>query len=453
MNDKTLNALLKKQGIQPMEARVVDPGGNIVKGLKLDANIFKAKKQINGVPWHSNLNLSNNRIEAFLKDELDKLQLVSEYYEHFLPDIETFIQYGKEKGMLTNKDEVVFLNETTSRLVKLRETGREVPLTPGLLLLDFTQAVSNISTEISTELEDIKRQIHSFNPKIDLSKFTDRWVIDKARRLRILSKPQDNRVAQLFDKKERIMAYYKSKADLFKAGNSELADAFAFAILWREVMNSQSKRAKRQDDEAFANKISEFQQKTGINPIHDENLMKRLKEATPKYQYTKLSSVLNLFPTGALQFLDMLENKRITQYVKVPKNISGFFIHQEMSEDKLNEIKKLEGEYIILKDSMVVGSGFQLAVEDFNQEKISNSTPRKKMMKENYSHEQIEAVCSKEYSRGGKSFVGGYQVAKVVYVETRTNNGKLFQSGVRLWLQEVKLLTESQIKELEIAQN
>src|SRR5699024_5637630 len=119
------------------------------------------------------------------------------------------------------------------------------------------------------------------------------------------------------------------------------------AILWREVMISQSRRAKRHDDDAYESMLNKFESETGKNPRHDTILMKKLRDITPKYQYTKLSSVLNLFPTGALQFLDLIENKKITQYVKGPQNISGFFIHSEMDSSKLSEAKALEGKRVL----------------------------------------------------------------------------------------------------------
>lgn len=445
MNDTQLNALLKSQGCDVLKPRTENSVNEPVRGLKLDGHTFKAKKQIKGVDWHSNLNHANDNIESFLTNKLKELRFSSEYYEHFLTDIEDFVNYGLEQKLITIEDERIFLNETTAALTRLRNQNRQVPMTPGLLLSDFTSAIAEVSEEIEIAINDIRNMLYMNGYKMDFTKMTDRWVIDKARRLKILSLGQDDYMAKLYDKKARIMAYYKGQADRFKAGQSELADAFAFALLWREVMHSQSKIAKREDDEALKNKIVDFQSKTGINPEYNEEIMKQLRLKTNKYQYSKLSSVLNLFPTGALQFLDFVENNRTTQFVKAPQNITGFFVHEEVTAEKIREMKAFEGKYILLKDSRVMQTGFQLATEDFSQEGYIRSTPRKKMEMENYPESYIQMVCEHQYVRGSKAFVSGYQIAKVVYVETKRQDGADFQGGIRLWIQEVKSITPEEI--------
>ena len=445
MNDVKLNELLGAVGVAPIMPRTTAPNGDVVKGVKLDSHTFKAKKQLKGVHWQSNLNNTNDSVEIFLKQKLEELTWSSEYYEHFLPDIENLINFGLSNGLLTEEDIALFLNSTTDELLKRRKNGETVPMTPGLLLLDFTTAVAEVSNEIQNAIDYVTQLLLQAGVKTDFSKVTDNWIVDKARRMKLLSRDNNDAVARLYDKKSRIMAYYKGQADRFRAGDSPLADAFAFAILWREVMYAQSKRAKRQDDEAFESEKIKFQTKTGLNPDHNPIILDKIRAITPKYQYRKLSSVLNLFPTGALQFLDLMQNGKITQYLKVPQNISGFFVQEKMNEEILNEVKLLEGKEVILKDSVILGTDLQLATEDFSQEGYVTSSPRNNMEIEGYSPEAIQSVCSKEYARGGKAFVGGYQLAKVVYVETRRNDGKLFKGGVRFWLQDVRLLQEEDI--------
>ena len=445
MNDVKRNELLKAAGKKSLSPRAVSNNGSHVKGLKLDANTFKAKKQIKGVEWYSLLNKSTESIEIFLGDKLSQLSWSSEYYEHFLSDIESVIAFGLENDMLSEDDISPFLNKTTDELVKARSAGQKVPTTPGILLIDFTTNIADASRDIREAIQGVIDLLKSYGLRTDFSKVTDRWVINKARQLRLLSNEDNDNIARLFDKKSRIMSYYKGQADMFRAGNSPLADAFAFAILWREVMISQSRRAKRHDDDAYESMLNKFESETGKNPRHDTILMKKLRDITPKYQYTKLSSVLNLFPTGALQFLDLIENKKITQYVKGPQNISGFFIHSEMDSSKLSEAKALEGKRVLLKDSEVLGSGFQLATEDYSQTGFISSTPRQKMMSENYPEEVIESVCEREYARGGRAFTGGYQLATVVYVETTRKDGKPLKGGIRLWMQDVQILREEEM--------
>lgn len=442
MNDTKINELLGAVGIAPILPRTTLSNGEVVKGIKLDSHTFKAKKQLKGVPWESNLNNANDEVELFLKQKLEELTWSSEYYEHFLPDIENLINFGLTNGLLTEGNISLFLNSTTDKLLRLRNNGQQVPMTPGILLSDFTTAVAEISNEIKNAIEYVVHLLIKAGLKTDFSKVTDTWVVDRARRMKLLNKNDNDAIAKLYDKKSRIMAYYKGQADRFKAGDSPLADAFAFALLWREVMYSQSSRAKRQDDEAFEHEKVLFQTKTGLNPNYNPAILDKIRAITPKYQYTKLASVLNLFPTGALQFLDLMENGKITQYLKVPQNISGFFVCENINEEVIREIKFLQGKTVILKDSVVLGTKLQLATEDFSQDGYATSSPRKKMVAEGYPQTTIDSVCAKEYARGGKAFVGGYQLATIVYVETKRNDGKLFKGGVRLWLQDVKLLSE-----------
>lgn len=445
MNDLEMNRLIESQNMKTISPRAVSTSGANMKTIKLDSHTFKAKKQIKGVHWLSNLNNTNDEVEKFLNEKLHELNFSSEYYNHFMSDIEMFINFGFSNNLITKNDELLFLSSTTDSLLQARKNNQEVPLTPGLLLIDFTTAVADISKQIKSANDSVKELLYQQNLNIDFTKVTDRWSIDTARRMQILTKEQDDEIAKLYDRKSRIMAYYKGQADTFKAGNSPLADAFAFALLWREVMYSQSKRAKRQDDEAYENMLVEFQLTTGINPRHDPSLLKRLRDRTVKYSYTKLSSVINLFPTGVLQFLDLMENKRITQYVKVPQNVTGFFVHEEMTPDKLIEAKSLEGSLVLLKDSQILNSGFQLATEDFSQEGYIKSSPRSKMVSENYPNDYIESVCSKNYYRGGKAFLGGYQLARVVFVETSRPNGQPYKGGIRFWLQDVKAISEDEL--------
>ena len=219
MNDTQLNALLKSQGCDVLKPRTENSVNEPVRGLKLDGHTFKAKKQIKGVDWHSNLNHANDNIESFLNNKLKELRFSSEYYEHFLTDIEDFVNYGLEQKLITIEDERIFLNETTAALTRLRNQNRQVPMTPGLLLSDFTSAIAEISEEIEIAINDIRNMLYMNGYKMDFTKVTDRWVIDKARRLKILSSGQDNYIATLYDKKARIMAYYKVKLTDLKLDN------------------------------------------------------------------------------------------------------------------------------------------------------------------------------------------------------------------------------------------
>lgn len=446
MKDYDMNELLKQYNVDVILPRATDVDGSFITGLKADSYLFKAKKQLKGVKWKSNLNNSTDEIESYIEEKIKNNNLSSEYYNHFLSDVESLINLGLTNNLITEKDVYFFSNEYTDILLK-KKTLNKGESSPGLLLYQFTNAIAEVSNDINEYIEMFKQLLYQNGYKMDFNALSDRWILDKVRQLKLLSKELNNEISILYDRKARIMAYYKGQADLFRAGSSSLGDAFAFALLWREIMKNQSTRAKRIDDENFENAIKNFELVTGFSPRHDEVLLKNIKDKTTKYQYAKLSSVLNLFPTGALQFLDLIENKRITQYVKSAQNITGFLIHDEINEEKIKEIKALEGKKVVILDGRLLGVNFRLATEDYIQDGYYTSTPRNKMLLENYNKELIEDICSKQFARGGKAFIGGYQIGTLSYVDTTRNDGKTkLKSGVRVWITDVHKTSEEEWK-------
>src|SRR5574344_2197087 len=198
MNDLEMNRLIESQNMKTIPPRAVSTSGANMKTIKLDSHTFKAKKQIKGVHWLSNLNNTNDEVEKFLNEKLHELNFSSEYYNHFMSDIEMFINFGFSNNLITKNDELLFLSSTTDALLQARKNNQEVPLTPGLLLIDFTTAVADISKQIKSANDSVKELLYQQNLNIDFTKVTDRWSIDTARRMQILTKEQDDEIAKLY---------------------------------------------------------------------------------------------------------------------------------------------------------------------------------------------------------------------------------------------------------------
>lgn len=458
MNDNMLNSLLIEAGVTPIKEQTEHVAGwGAVKGLKLDSHTFKAKKQKKGVLWPSVLNHYSDIIESFMMETLTSRKLTSsEYYEHFLPQVQGLLTWGRENGYLLPEDEIPFSAATTRAGVALREAGEDAPLTPGLLLHDFVNEVSRISREIKAVINLLVSRMVEGGSQHDFAKESDRWVIDFARRNKqngnVLTKEEDDYIAGLLAEKERIMAYYKGQADRFTAGTSKLSDAFAFVLLWQEIMSEQSLRTKKADARRLLEAIADYESQYGVSPHHVPGALEELKRSLPKSQYSKLSSVLTLFPTGALQFLSVMDKGSATQFVKAPRHISGFFSHPDLTDTVRQQVKHLEGKKVILKDGHILGTGLFFATEDYNQTGIVSNVPIHRIIQEGYSKEIINKISGVTYTKGGQAFTGGYQLATLVYVETTSQSGKPFQSGIRLWLQNLQHLTDEQTNHLGLTQ-
>ena len=439
-----LNTLLGQLGVAPVASH-----GDKKMSVKLSSHIYKAKRQLKGVEWLSDLNRSTEEVDAFLKEEIRKMSWSSEFYENILPDVENFIEGALAAGHLHENDVKFFSNNLTRELLTRREEGQKVPKTPGLLLIDFVTDVANVSDEINKWVVELSGRLRANGENRNLELESQRWIVERARARFMLSKEEDDALAMVFDRKDRIMAYYKGQADLFKAGNSPYADALAFALLWREVMRSESNRAKKADQEILNQEIENFFVATGVNPRGNETLKAEIKARAPKYQYRKLSSVLTLFPTGALSFLKYAETKELTQYIKPAQALTGFFVHEAISAEKIAEIKAKEGRTVVLKDGRILGTQFRFDPTEYSKSGVSQTNPRRKMMMENYNQDYVRVVCEGiSYSKGGKAFVGDYQLATIAYVETTTQAGKPMSSGVVLWLQNVRQVSKQELVEI-----
>ena len=432
-----LSKELKKAGIAPIAKRTTDVNGNELRRIKLDAHTYKAKKELKGVVWESDLNMAADRIEEFLAGKIKKLNLSSDYYENLLPELNGFINSGLSTGLITEADIAPFIVEDDSMN------------TPAGLLTNFASDVSTVSTQIGAEVSDLIQSMILAGFTHNFMKESERWVIEFARRKRVLTSEQETRIAQLHDKKERIMAYYKGQADLFKAGTSDLSGAFAFAILWKRVLDTQISRAEKADAKTLEANIALFEKKFGVSPKLNPAHLALVKASTPKYQLSRLSSVLNLFPAGALQFLNYIENGKVTEFSNTPRNMVGFFNSDTATADDIARIKSFEGSQVIMAQGRVIGSPFQLSKSGYNDTGFETKTPLVKMLREGYSKEAIEHVTSIDYLRGSQAFTDGYQIATVRYVETtRDGSFRPYSSGVRLWLSDMVSISKEDILKL-----
>lgn len=444
MDDNQLNEILTGRGLRALASRQTNEDGEEVRGLKRDKHLFRAKKQNKGVHWDSLLNDTADRVNAFLQGQVQKLTWTSEYYEHLLPQIQTFLDTGRVEGLYQEEDLWGFSTQTTKELTARREKGEQVPLTPGLLLADFASDVADVSNRIRSVVQELAGRLRERDATHRYEEETQRWLVDTARKVKVLDREEDHRLAQLLDEKERIIAYYRGQADQFRLGDSDLADALAFAAMWEMVMLEQSERARDVDSATFSNAVDAFKNEFGFDPHADPRILKLLRDRIPKYQYSRLSSVLTLFPRGAMQFLDLVENQRVTKYAKPVQHMVGFFGHPELTPAHREQLKRLEGKPVILYEGRLVGTRFQFATEDYGQTGYATSDPRQVMTREGYPSEVVDMVCSHKYLRGGKVWTGGLQQATLLFAETTRKNGTPMANGAKLWLENIQTLDVSE---------
>lgn len=448
MNDNQLNSILAKRGLETIKSRAQDSEGNSVKGMKRDSHLYKAKNEIGGVHWDSWLNQTHDRIEQFEQRQQEKMSWSSEYYDNILPEVSAFLAWGLEQGHYTEADAEPFRSANLKSLIQKRENGEYIPLTPVLLLHDFTSAVANSSNEITSYIKMLRLRLYSREDNHDYSKESNYWIIQEARRGGLLSREEDNELATLLAKKERVIAHFRGQADQFKVGTSVLADAFAFALVWQEVMVQQAQIAREDDNKTLTNAVNAFKERFEIDPTVSPEYMAKIKSRLPKYQFRRLSSVLTLFPQGASQFLYLTENKKILTYVKPASNFASMFVHPDLNDEFRQQLKSMEGKTILLYNGKIIGTDFFFAPEDYRQ-KGYTSSPRFIMEKEGYAREVIDKVCEKKYLKGGQVWTGGFQRAYIEYVETHTRSGKAFQNGVKLWMSSMSPLKEEELSYLQ----
>lgn len=441
--DEKLNRVLVAAGLDAIPSTKLDRNGYEVSGLKLDSHTYLQKNQLKGVHYPSPLNNSTDRVGLFTKGILDTFTWSSEYYEHIMGDVEGFLALMREHGLYTEQQVAPFTRKFNADALVRRSHGEVIPATtPYLLLRDYVEEVSNISLLIGEVTQEIVSRLREDGSNHQHHKETQNWLIQEGRKRRVLSKKEDNYLATLLAKMERTHVTYKGWADTHKVGTSPYAGAIAFAVMWREVMVDRSLKAKEADEKRLAGLVQAYMEAQGVDPREDDALMDMLRASMPKEPVRWLSSVLSLFPIGSVQFLDIVNNKRLVSYKKPEEHVTGFFGHPALTSNRRAQAKIWEGQTIMLVDGKIVGTDFQFATQDYGKSGYSSSTPRTVMTLEGYSDDMINDVCGNKYKQGGQVWTGGIQLAEVLFVQTTRQNGKAMDNGIVLWLENLRGLSQ-----------
>lgn len=459
MRDSQKNELLAKYGLGTIETKVVDVNGGEREGLRSSSFVYLAKGESKGYAWMGEANQQLMVTRSMMKDMKMAFRNTSEKNKNFMPDILNVLHFGMNNGMFTKEAWDAFrLSPSDFDHQQIRNAIHDGIMpdvsTPRKLIFAYGYASSLSARGIRECVQSVKDLLSEAGFLYTFEGTSDNWVVEEGIKAGVVGKELQNKIAILKDRKKRIDALYKGLADRFKLGSSPLGHAFAFAAAWEAIFTSQTYIASREDADSLNRELAKFIETYGYSPVETEDEMDSFIAELPKYQYTQLGTVCNLFPTGALSFFKLVADNKVMQYKKPSSHVFAYLHHPALTEERRAQAKSWEGQTITFYNGHVyTGSssldGFQIKTENYTKTGMHTKSPRRRMEVEGYTQEEISLVESHKYTEAAHVWTGGFQQARVLFVDTKTQAGKDIKSGVKVWLENLTSFPNVTIEQYE----
>lgn len=447
MRDTDKNTLLEKYGLGAIATKDVDVAGESREGLRNSSFVYLAKGESKGYSWIGEANQQLLVTRAMMRDLKLSFRNTSEKNKNFMPDVLNILHFGLNNGMFTQEAWDAFrLSPSDFEHQQIRNAIHDGTMpdvgTPRKLIFAYGYASSLSARGIRECVSAVKEALTSAGFVYTYEGTSDNWIIEEGIKQGVVGKELKDHIAILKDRKKRIDGLYKGLADRFKLGESPLAYAFAFAAAWEAVFTSQTYIASREDADTLNRELANYIEKYGYSPVETEDEMDTFVASLPKYQYTQLGTVCNLFPTGALSFFKLVSDNKIMQYKKPSSHVFAYLAHPALTDERRAQAKSWEGQTLTFYNGHVyTGSnnldGFQIKTENYTKTGMHTASPRRRMELEGYAPEHIAQVESHKYTEAAHVWTGGFQQARVLFVDTKTNGGKDIKGGVKVWLENL----------------
>ena len=441
MNDNQLNKVLGTVGIEKMV--VLDPGpGRRVKPL-VDGDINRSKEKKGGTAYPSQLNLATKEMQAFHEEEvLHPLNLKSEKDFNMAEKATELILSGLDKKHFTAEE----MNWRTN-YVLAKETQRAIQagkdLTPdaACTVVQYNTAIHLASRPISNWVLDAVADLTEDGQpykNIDFDSRQEKWIINFAiKTARIMSPEKIDEIAHLQAVKDQVIAEFKHKANRFKLGENELANAYLYAALYLANLEWHNERASKQRSEGFQKRLKDFYamvtQQEGQQREPNEDEKEKMYADIPPHTYDGFTSISTLFPIGNKEFLTWAKTGKFVA-ARAESICAGAFFRQDedFTDEEIAQIKALIGTSVYFNDGALAGTKWAVDAEDrINFKGKEIYLKQSDILKAGYPKAYAEALSTKKFLRSAKIWHGGMQTGTVLFATITPRTFKLWMGGFK----------------------
>lgn len=441
MNDNQLNKILATVGIEKMV--VLDPGpGRRVKPL-VDGDINRSKEKKGGTAYPSQLNLATKEMQLFHAEEVaHPLSLKSEKDFNMAEKATELILSGLDKAHFTAEE----MNWRTNYVLAKEaqrdiQAGKDLVADAACTVVQYNTAIHQASEPIKNWVKDAVAILTDEGQpykNIDFDNRQEKWIINFAiKTARVMDEPQINAIAHFQAVKDQVIAEYKHKANRFKLGEDELANAYLYAALYLANLEWHNERASKKRSDEYIHRLGNFyasvtkQEGQQREPNEDEK--EKMYADIPPHTYDGFTSISTLFPIGNKEFLTWAKTGKFVA-ARAESICAGAFFKQDedFTDEEIAQIKALIGTSVYFNDGALAGTKWAVDAEDridFKGKEIY--LKQTDILKAGYPQVYAEALSTKKFLRSAKIWHGGMQTGTVLFATITARTFKLWMGGFK----------------------
>ena len=388
---------------------------------RISSTIYKGKNEIKGAEYiGSPYGIISEEIEQLRDDVLGKPVLESK--EGYRAEAIQVIEAAREQGIdLT----LPSLQEARQQL----KEGVPASASPVHLLAQYRSDFSLYKTPLNEFREQLlsKWETQTNRELYDDSKATLNWLIKKVD----LTIEEQDEISKAIAEFDLMMSKYEALSqamDSSSYGEYEYAPALLHAQLYIMTMRENINRKERQTQKQLEELTSLFHNRYGQTP-HPQDAAKLKAIAEAKVEEMNeggFSSIQSLFPLGAVQFLQLLNDNKSVSERRAGRNVSVYLESNQDLTDKEKEIwSKLIGKEVTFENGRLYHYNVNQKEDLLGlEEKTVNPDPKELT---HLSEDLQKFIMSTNFKRGAKNWMGAKQTGTIVHAKT-------YKSSVKVWL-------------------
>ena len=421
--DDMLNKILASIGLQ-MPVLALDYAPKIAKP-RISSSIYKGKNQMKGAEYiGSPYGVISEELEA-QRDDLFA-QPVLESVENYRVEAMQMIGMAEDAGLSTD---LISFNDARNQLAE----GVSPDTSPVHLLTKFREDFSKAKAPIN-ELRDIllaRYESESGQKLYDTSKATLEWLSKKMK----LSLDEQNAVSQAIANFDMTISYYdvlSEKMDTQMYGDYKYGAALVYAQLYMMTLRQNLSHKEYELEKQMKSMSEKFMNKYGRLP--NESEVATIKEHVEKQVDMKsesgFSSIQSLFPLGAVQFLQVMNDSKSVSEKKAGRNVCVYLeAPAELTDRDVQVWKSLVGSQVTFENGQLYN--YTINQKDdllrLDERTVNPSSKELAHLPENVQ----KLLMEMKFKRGAKNWMGDKQSGVILHVTTYKKSVKVWLSGVR----------------------
>lgn len=411
------------------------------KKVLLSKEIFKAKGQEKGIYYNTPNYKSSLELEVELASINERVD-VSEEYHNNLQLCKTALLFGLQEGHFTKEEEEAFGDFQEARISRDFIESMNLSEQDRIRMIGSyqNQAVRymcyrkdlRVAEEPKGEWVSRAKYILREYKQFEYTNFnivSNSWIIKKALQHPEFPEEMKDEVASIQAKKDEIVALYESIASGSGLGNSEYAQAYAYARMYVLNYNAEFNRTETDFREKLEPALAAFEMTYNRMPTDAE--LEDMKQSIGRRRFVGFSSLNTLFPIGKLQLLRFSRTGEM-KVVSVAKRPAAAFLvaDKPFTEEEKEYLRSLVGKKISFHNQVLEGTSYKLFHGDAHTMKVSEPSPRIQDVEGyGFTTQERNDLMNTKFLQGPSLWTQARQEGVVTLVT-------IYKQKVKLWMSE-----------------